>query len=599
MMRNRYGLVAALAALVLSSVAAAQEFPGKRVRPPHLAENWVGSPEAYLTEARVVVRDFSVDTSSGGMRINGRIWSDFDVEGGRGAPSGQLMELEVEVSLHEQQSDLDDKLGPQVANQMTKIKVNSTENVGDVALGTASFSLPEMSKPLPPGIYRLVARAYLARQTQKIKDALMWVPDIYGTYYEYDADGKPIEPGVRVYLSKHHKNAWRDMVESEVCQSVGTMFLGNPYRGSTLYVGADNCLCRDPSFGVFEEVERLMDQRKKTDELYEQQKKDKDLDQRKVKASYEQSIKQVDMLITRAGGKLESKEATWLQKTRATMKNIREAIVRFEDDLTLKYWIAFDSLHYQFHTVNTLGYNCYVAIDKGDNMLDRREREAKQDKLKDPEEKRRAEEARAKAFQYIPEPIKKAADELRQISQENGTLDSVNFTRKQGKEVTLDSAKWSAWRVKFLGNFRNKIDPLIKAVDLSSNFSIQKWSRAFTLLTEARDAVIMHTYSYEWYLRMMPVEKQVGATGDKKLREDADKAILEDWKTEAGENLKQLEPLFTNARGMPASISSRFDTACKQAKAEKMLDIADYAYRYKQSVDKQPVPPPRRYKAEK
>ena len=597
MLRFHYLLGAAMVALALSSGAGAQEYPGKRVRPPHLAENWVGSPEAYLTEARVVLRSFEVDTSSGAMRITGKLWSDFEVEAGRGVPAGQLLGLEVEVSLHEQSTDIDDKLGPVVLNQTTKAKINATELVGETNLGTGSFALPDLTKPLPPGIYRLACRITLNKLPQNQKDALMWVRDMYGVHMEWDEKGAPIGEGIPVYLSKFHKDAWRDMVESEVCRSEGTLFLGNTLKGGSISITKDNCLCRDASYAVYKNLEMLAKQRTELDSLNEMQRKNKDLDQKKVKAMYEADAKSLDMLVTRNGGKMDNKESTFYSQTQARMISLRNAIITFEDDMALKYWIALDSFHYYFHTVNRLGYNCYVAIDKGDNTLDRKAREERQDKLRDPVAAKAAEEARAKAFQYIPEPIRKANDDYRRRSEETGELDSAAFTRKQGKEVSLDPAKWSAWRIKFLAEFKTKSDALVGPLDVSNSYAIQKWGTAYRQALEVRDAVITHTFCYEYFLRMMPVEKQVGATGDKKFREDADKAIVADWVTEAGENLKALQPLLDTAKNAPATVRAPYETPRQQAK--KTLDLAEYPYRYSLSVQKLPVPPPRRHKIEK
>jgi hypothetical protein len=598
MLRIHHLLGAAMVALALSSGAGAQEYPGKRVRPPHLAENWQGSPESYLTEGRVVLRSFEVDTSTGAMRITGRLWSDFEVESGHGVPAGQLLGIEVEVSLHEQVTDMDDKLGPVVSNQTTKVKISATEPVGEINLGTASFALPDLAKPLPPGIYRLACRLTLNRLAQKDKDALMWVRDMYGVKMEWDEKtGQPLGEGTPVFGSKYHKDAWRDMVENEVCRSEGTLFLGNTVKGGSISITKDNCLCRDASYVVYKNLEALALQRKQLDEFNDLQKKNKDLDQKKVKASYDADVKALDMLVARNGGKMDNKESTYYQQTLAKMTNLRDAVILFEDDLALKYWIALDSFHYYFHTVNKLGYNCYVAIDKGNNTLDRTAREERLERLRDPVAAKKAEEDRERAFKYIPEAIRKANDDYRRRSEETGELDSAAFTRKQGKEVSLDPAKWSAWRIKFLAEFKTRSDALLAPLNVTNIYAIQKWATAYRQVLDVRDAVITHAFCYEYYLRMMPVEKQVGATGDKKFREDADKAIVADWETEAGENLKTLQPLLNTAKNAPATVSARYETATKQAK--KTVDVEEYAYRYSQSVQKLQVPPPRRFKIEK
>ena len=572
-------------------------FPAHRVRAPHLAENWEGSPEAYLTESRVVLRSLIVSSTGTNMTISGRLWSDFEVEEGHGFTPGQLLGLEVKVSLHEQFSDADDKLGPTVLNQNTVAKIDTIESNGDLALGTGSFTLPALAKPLPPGIYRVSCSLKLRDLPRSHRDALMWVPDLYATHTDYTPDGQPMSDAISVYKSRYHRDAWREMVESEVCRSEGTFFLGNTVKGGSISITKENCLCRDASYAVYKNLEVLAKQRTELDEAYEQQRRAGGTNEKRAKDLYDANVRQLSMLVARNGGRMLGQEEVAFMQVWAAQFTLRDAIIDFEDDLALKYWIALDSFHYYFHTVNKLGYNCYVAIDKGNNTLDRTAREERLERLRDPVAAKKAEEDRERAFKYIPEAIRKANDDYRRRSEETGELDSAAFTRKQGKEVSLDPAKWSAWRIKFLAEFKTRSDALLAPLNVTNIYAIQKWATAYRQVLDVRDAVITHAFCYEYYLRMMPVEKQVGATGDKKFREDADKAIVADWETEAGENLKTLQPLLNTAKNAPATVSARYETATKQAK--KTVDVEEYAYRYSQSVQKLQVPPPRRFKIEK
>ncbi len=591
----------AVMALALATGLGAQEFPAKRIRPQHLSENWQGSPEAYLTEGRVVLRSFEVDTSSGNMRITGKLWSDFEVENGKGSPAGQLMGLEVDVGLYELSTDIDDKLGTAVPTQELKCKITATEQAGDVTLGIGSFALPELTKPLPPGVYRLVCKLALSKQSKAARDAIMWVPDLYGIMPLYDDVGRPTGEGTKVYGSNKHKDAWKDMIENEVCKSQGTLFLGNTIKGGSITVkpaGSDqNVLCRDASYEVYMNLEALDTQRKQLDDQYAIDKKNPDLDdkaKKNMKESYENSVKLLDMLVARAGGKLDNKELSSLSKIKAGMTSLREAIIKFEDELNLKYWIALDTFHYYFHTVNRVGYNCSVAIDKGNNSLDREEREKRADEMKDPVKKQARDGKRDEAFLYIPEPIKKAAYDYYRRSEETTEFDSASYTRKEGKNIVLDPAKWSTFRTKFLTSFREKSTAALAAIDVSLNYSIQKWGETYKQVLEIRDSIIIHIYCYEYYLRMIPVEREIGKGGDKNLRADADKQIVSEWEAEAGDAIKEMKPLFTQAKGSPSAVYGRWESSGKQAR--KLLDMPDYAYRYMLSVQKKPVPTPRRYK---
>jgi hypothetical protein len=603
MLRLNSALCAAIAVLALAFAtgASAQEYPAKRVRPQHLAENWQGSPEAYLTAGRVVVRSFEIDMSSGNMRITGKLWSDFEVESGNGVPAGQLMGLEIDVGLYEISSDIDDKLGTLVPTQEVKCKVTSTEQAGDVTLGIASFTMPDLVKPLPPGTYRLVAKLPFAKQSKAAKEAIMWVADLYGVMPIYDENGMPTADSTRVYKSKDHKDAWKDMTENEVCKSAGTLFLGNTVKGGAINIktagGDQNVLCRDASYDVYVDLEALDTQRKQLDDQYAIDKKNPDLDEKVkkvMKDAYEKSVKLLDMLMARAGGKLDAKEGTTLSKTKAAMTTLKNAIIAFEDDLNLKYWIALDTFHYYFHSINKVGYNCSVAIDKGNTTLDREAREKIQKDMEDPIAKKARDDKREQAFLYIPEPIKKAAYDYYRRTEETTEFDSASYTSKAGKEVVLDPAKWSKYRVKFIATFRDKSAAALASVDVSLTYAIQKWGEAYKQLIEVRDSILIHIYCYEYYLRMIPVEKEIGKGGNKQLRADADKQITTDWETEAGEQIKELKPLFPQAKGSPSAVYGRFESASKQAR--KALDMPDYAYRYMLNVQKKIVPPPRRYK---
>lgn len=599
MLRLNSALGAALvtAAIALAAAAGAQEFPAKRVRPQHLAENWQGSPEAYLTEGRVVLRSFEVDTSSGNMRITGKLWSDFEVESGKGSPAGQLMGLEVDIGLYEVSTDIDDKLGSLVPTQEAKCKITTTEQAGDITLGIGAFTFPDLVKPLPPGVYRLVCKLQFTKQSKACKDALMWVPDLYGIDPIYDENGRPTGESTRIYGGKKHKDAWKDITENEVCKSTGTLFLGNTIRGGSIKADKDTVLCRDASYEVYMNLEALDTQRKQLDDQYAIDKKNPDLDEKvkkNMKESYEKSIKLLDMLVARAGGKLDSKELTSLTRTKAAMTSLKNAVIAFEDDLTLKYWIALDTFHYYFHSVNKVGYNCSVAIDKGNQSLDRDEREKRADEMKDPVKKQARDAKRDEAFQYIPEPVKKAAYDYYRRSEETTEFDSATYTTKSGKDVVLNASKWSTFRTKFLTDFRAKSASLLAAVDVSLNYSIQKWGETYKQLIEVRDSILIHIYCYEYYLRMIPVEKEITKGGNKDLRADADKQIVSEWEAEAGDLLKEMKPLFTQAKGSPSAVYGRWETAGKQAR--KLLDMPDYAYRYMLNIQKKPVPPPRRYK---
>ena len=329
----------------------------------------------------------------------------------------------------------------------------------------------------------------------------------------------------------------------------------------------------------------LAAQRQELDVDYSAQCRDPNVEPRKVLENYRQSLRQLEMLVARCGGPMLNEEIKSHARSRAAKRIVHDALITFEDDLKLKYWIALDTFYYDFHTVNKLGYNCAKAIADGDNEADRRERERKAEGLRDTAKRFARDERRESNFKYIPEPIKKAAFNYAKRSEETSDFDSDQYTTTIGKEVRLEPEKWGNWRTSFLAEFRPRAQAALAELDLSKAYFVQKWPQAYQCVQDVRDAVIAHAFCYEYYLRMIPVRKQMDAEQDPKLKAqigaDADKAIDDDWATEAGEAIKELKPIYSAAKVAPASVFSRFETAYKQAKSEKVLNLADYAWRYK------------------
>ncbi len=569
-------------------------FPASRVRSQHLIENWAGSPEAYLLEGRIVLRDFQVQAEGGGMRISGRIWSDFETVDSKGWRVGQVLGVSIEVGLYEISSEIDDRLGPLVPTQWVRSEVSETARTQDIELGVAKFSLPLLSKPLPPGIYRLACKLDIAKQSRACKEALMWVRDLYGVIPNYDQSGHPTGESREVYGSKDHKGAWQDLTENEVCKSQGTLFLGDTLHGGTPTFDSTNVLCRDPSFEVYANLQGLETHRDELDDQYKQQAARDPKTLKRLKDDSERSMSLLSMLAARAGGWMNDDEHLSYAQSLAAAKTIHEAIAAFEDDLTLKYWIALDTFHYAFHTINKAGFNCAIAIEKGDAESDRVAREQRRDEFKDLDKKRARDDKREEAFMYIPEPIKKAAYEYYRRSEETSIFDSASYTRKHGKEVQLDPAKWSAFRVEFLETFRGNSAVALASVDLSDKYAIQKWGEAFKQLQIVRESVFVHAYCYERYLRMISVEKEIRQGGNKNLRADAEKQMLLEWEAEVGVWATEMKPLFDQAKVSPSTVYGRWESASKEAR--KLLDMPDFAYRYMLSMQEKQVPPPRRHK---
>lgn len=491
------------------------------------------------------------------MRISGKLWSDFEVEAGHGTRSGQIPGLQVEVGLYQLASENDDNVGFAIPDQTTTVEISGTEDAGDFKLGAAEFSLPAMSKPLPPGFYRLACKLVFDRQSEAVKNALKWVRDVYGM----TAENTPI------FGSKRHVEVWKDLVENEMCKSEGTLYLGKSPK---------SIVCRDASYEVYKNLLVLSGQRDEFEKQYEIDKKNPALNQAKIKASFQQSVKLIDMLQARAGGKMTGVETKSYSDTLAGMHNCREDIQRFEDDLKLKYWIALDTFNYAFHSINKTGCNCAIAIEKGDNLADRIERERKLQALRnDPVALKVRNDARELAFKSTPEPIKRAAYEFYRRAEETTDFDSATYTKLTGKLVNAEPAKWSAFRVKFIREFRKHSDAALAAIDLSTTYAIQKWPDIYKEAVEVRDAIITYIYSYEMYLRTLSLQKS-GANGAAIKAEE--KQCEEDWKTEAGDDLKLLEHYFPGAKAPPSAVYSRWDTATKRAK--RLLKLSDYAYRY-------------------
>ncbi len=623
--------------LLAASPATAQSdgYPGKRVRPLHIYANANNAPQSTMTEARVILRKFTLEPGRGAMRISGECWSDFDVEAGHNVPSGQLMGLEIEVSLHLLNSDTDDKDGEIVSGQRVFCKTSTTEDVAGLTLGVAKFELPDMERPLPPGVYRLRCRAMAANQPKPIKDALKWVPDMYGVWVEYGmrkvqemakdpvsgkmvgvmekdpTTGKVVPKMISELYETERFNVYeraatldkvyKEVVESEVFESKGTLFLGNVVRGTSVVLDAKSFLCRNAHFEMLRQLENYEAQRKSMNEMIDMDRKNPDLPpevKKKKEEDYKRDMASIDVLERRCGGKRDSKELSTYSFIQVSMAAVRDQIIAWEDDLALKYWYLVDGvLNYGWHCVNHPGRNMYIAVDSNNNVADK---EARKKKLEDLEKAEGAKEARDakrdEAWKYIPANIKSIAFEYVRRKEASDDFDSDRFTKKEGKYVVVDVTKWTTYRNTFLAKFKKDAKAALDAVDVSRIYSIQKWGDVFDKCKEARDAVITHTYLYERSARILLVEKihEKDADARRTAVADLDKVIAEEWDASVtAEELKEMRPLFSKAKSTAAGLSQLFDQAIKVAK--KGIDVEDYAYRYKFIFEKKPAPLPRRY----
>lgn len=610
-MHIRFALVA-LSTLLLSGAMLAQAdydgYPQERVR---LIRGDNHFPDELYTLNRVIFRNTEVRRTSRGMQISGSVITDFDadrVPAGTETPTGQLTGVKVNIELYSYDMVLerdprnnnklvDPKIDPKtegnlVAGQM--MTVTADETFG--RYGMARFTLPELEKPLAPGLYRLVARVRLKSQTAGIREAFKWCSDMYGQRAVLDEDTMENTFHDVMADTSLHNEVYSDLMDNiGELKDVSLLWIGSILKDGQLeLIAPSDSTERKPAnyliwhyhlvvIGQLVDYEYQLDNVDKivdaelesklkldaSDEVKARWKKEAGEDKVRIRIQNAE-------LIAQNGGRTSSAERKLYSSSLVVKTAVMEQVARFQEYLTQRYWCLTDGwLQYAgWHTINAPGYSIWEAVtDKDHDNL--KGRVARMKKLEDA---RNADgglnalwEKRKEDWKYYPAETKKLVFDYLRKKEESPDWDADKFTEKDGNLIVMDAGKWAEYRTDFIVDFTEVTDKILAQVTTTELYAVQVWPKALATAIAAREDVLALTYSWEYYIRVDI------------LKEEKDK-VNEAWKREdQSMPTMDLAKYFKRGSTAPGTLKARFDSNLLQIKSA--VKLGDFVATYRRAID--------------
>jgi hypothetical protein len=615
------------AALTLSLLACALQaqaeytgYPGSRVR---LSRPESIPPDELYQQNRVILRRTDLAVVGSGMQISGEVVTDFEADrvppDRNDLPKGQLMGVKVNVELYywDTAVERDPATGKAKMPQIDLKRVGTLVEGQSVTVtidqsferfGLAKFTLPALSKPLAPGIYRLVASVRFKTQEAKITESIKWCSDLYGARVEQD----PVTLEV-TFKNVMQNSDLHDEVYNFLVNTTGTLkdetliWIGEVWKdGNLSLIPAERGTDKAPANYVIwsyhlsvvgqlidyqnqldnvdQEVQKQLDAKLKTElrkNATEEEKKAHEERKEKWKKEAEEDKKRIKRdnkaLIDKHGGRTSKDEDKRHVSAFTARLAVLEQIARLHDYLSRRYWVMTDGfLQYTgWNSVYNPGYNACDAVQNNDNR-------AAATKRKDALEAAKAApgglaakwEKRREQWKYQPADLTAAAFAYLKQKEETADHDADKFTAVVAAKVEFDTGKWADFRITFVLDFYEKSNTMFKQVITTDVYAVQIWPQALSQLISARDDVIALTYAWDYYTR-----KEL-------MKEDPEK-IKESWKREAEPIAAvPLADYFSRAMSAPGTIKTRFDgslTAIKSA-----ARIGDFISAYSKAVAKDP-----------
>ena len=613
--------------IVLSAGAlVAQEytgFPETRMRQTRPDNQNVFMPEDSYTENRVVIRTTEIMPVGRGMQIRGDILTDFNADSVPATddttPRGQLSDINITVELFYYDLVLERDL---TTNQAKTPKVDAKDEGRPVdgqsvtvkpsqsfaGFGLANFSLPVMSKPLAPGLYRLVARVRFKSQSNDLQKAFKWMSDWYGERSTYDEETfetifEPVMGSAtlheevyrdlmdRVGQVKTQNDIWIGEIWKDGVLDIIPADRGTDRKPANLAVWSHHALIVDQVFdyedqldNVDEVIDAELEKKLKvdgaTEEMREKWRKDAEDDKARIRRDNKD-------LIDKYGGRLSKEELTMLSNVKTARTAVMNQILAFHEYLIYKYWIMVDGLftYGGFRTINVPGYNAWEAVQKNDINLSTTRREdtfratveaaGGQDELWD--------NRREQWKFFAPEATQHAFKYFKNYEQSRD-WDAKQFTKKNGNEVELDIEKWEKFREDFIVEFYPESERMLADVTTTTVYSTQIWPDVLASAKEARDDVIRSTYSWEHLIRMT----------EERAATETSEEIQEWWKSSPVQRLEGIElaPYYKKGTAQPGTLKTRFEANCNSVKSTIGLTTFTVAYRraIEAEVDRNDLP---------
>ncbi|MHC4839964.1 MAG: hypothetical protein ACYTDT_03245 [Planctomycetota bacterium] len=589
-------------ALMISATGALQAqdttgFPAERVRWKQWERNDNGEikipgvqPFEKYTENRIVIKEVNVDTDGSDFAISGEIFTDFEIdEAPSGFKSGQMMGIKIDVRLYEFTSPFKRKSGivqlpklsptdygePVEGQRATAIV---TEEVDEY--GLATFELPAMDGPLPPGVYRLIATISFGTQDKQIIDGLQWCSHWYGSEMNYNEitlqdEEFPIFEDKEL-REKHHKEIIGSLkkISDETTLYVGQMLDDDKVTIRTKTKGDKlvNLVRWNRHVEICSWLQTYEKQLAGGSEILANLLAADGLDRadkKRIKKNHDDGMARVEGSIRQYGGKMEKGEVRMLEAALSDRTVVLEQVMNFEELLTEKYWILSEGvlLYAGFNTINHVGYTAWDACTNHDINKWKDDREVQLDQRREGEDglpgyKKR----RDHNWRYYHPAIKKHAFKYMDTRIEKSDWDAKKFCMKEGKNVMLDEEKWATFSSEWINDFLTETDKMLREVDTSEKYAIRKWKDAYENAEGARGDCITQVFSWEFF--NLTDRQQVPA-----------KEITDAWAEQNEGAAVDLSEFFKNAAVSPSIIKQRFNDRLNKVRSATAQTEFKVAYR--------------------
>jgi hypothetical protein len=609
-------LTLSLLACTLQAQAEYAGFPGVRVRQ---AKPESIPPDEIYPQNRVLIKRTDLALVGSGMQITGEVVTDFDADrvppDKAGLPKGQLMGIKVNVELYYWDTVFERDNGTQSKPGTGKIKMPQIDlkQIGTLVegqsvtvtidqqferFGMAKFTLPALTKPLAPGIYRLKASVRFKTQDAPIVEAIKWCSDLYGSRPEVDEETLQVSFKNVMANEELHDEVYRYLVDNTATLKDEThIWIGEVSKdGNLSLIPAEKGTEKAPANYVvwgshmtivgevlgyqdqFDNVEKVVDaalaEKMKldgaTEEMKARWKKEAVEEKKRIKRDN-------PALIEKYGGRTTKDEDKRYAGAFTARLSVLEQVGKFHEYLTRRYWVLANGyLQYSgWYAVYKPGYNTCDAIQRNDNKDTAAKRKAALKAAQDAEGGINAKwEKRKEQWKFVPPDFYGYARDYMKAEEESDAFDAEKFTTVVAKKVELDAGKWADFRIKFVLDFYEKSNTLFKQVTTTDVYAVQVWPQALSQLTSARDDVIALTYAWEYYIR-----KEI-------MKEDAE-VIKDSWKREAQPIAAvPLADYFSRAMSAPGTILTRFDGSLAVIKSA--AKIGDFISAFSLAVAKDP-----------
>lgn len=612
--------VASLILVLSAGALIAQDytgFPENRMRQTRPDNQNVFMPEEVYLENRVVIRTTDILTVGRGMQIRGDILTDFDADSvppsDTSLPRGQLHNINITVELFYYDKVVERDLTTGKA-KLPKIDPKDEGRIVDgqsvtvqpkqsyAGFGLANFELPALSRPLAPGIYKLVARVRLKSQSGDNQRAFKWMSDWYGQRSSYDEETfetifEPVmgNPTIHEEVYQELLNRYA-FVKTENLIWVGEILkndnldivlpgAGTNRKSANIAIWSHHAMIAEQLFdyeyqldNVDEVIDKDLELKLKVDGATEEMKEKWKKEAEEEKARIRRDNKD---LIEKYGGRLSKEELSMLTSTKAARMAVMDQILAFHEYMTYQYWVLVDGLlsYAGWHTVNVPAYNAYEAVQKQDMESGAAARVAALNAAREADGGLQARwDLRREQWKFLPPEATTLAFKYLRTKEELPDWDAKKFVEKRGNKIELNIEEWEKFREDFIVEFYNESEKMLERVTTSRVYANLVWPEAYSAAVDARDDVIRSTFAWEHLIRT-----------DKNLMAETTEAVQEGWKNSPVQNLEgiELSQYYSKGTAAPGTLKMRFETSCNQLKS--IVGLKSFTVVYRRALEAENV----------